>query len=249
MQNDYSSTYWNSVEEEKAKEWWVSDPKDPKLKHYLIRSGLLDQFTGVVPILEEFAAKRASLNNSKISVLDVAFGSGWASSLLSKFEFVERVMAVEFSLHRLDSLFEVTVANLGGNAEKIDRYLGSFYDLKLPDMSVDVIFLSQAFHHAEEPNQLLEEMSRVLKSDGLIVMIGEHKFSVLTHLRTFIGRIIREHRVPICWADLYPPDPVLGDHYYTRRQYRKFLTKFDLIGQFYYDYSGLIIVAHRPQGI
>jgi len=90
---------------------------------------------------------------------------------------------------------------------------------------------------------------RVLKPDGLIIMIGEHKFSMLRHLRTFISRIIREHRVPICWADLCPPDPVFGDHYYMRRQYRKFLTKFDLIGQFYYDYSGLIIVAHRPQGI
>lgn len=249
MQADYSAAYWNDVEKEKAKEWWVNDPTDPKLKQYLIRSGLLDQFTFISAILEEFTINRDSSRHSKINVLDVASGSGWASSLLSNFEFVETVMAVEFSLHRLDLLFEDTVANLGGDEDKIDRYLGSFYDLKLPDTSVDVVFLSQAFHHAEDPNKLLEEMNRLLKADGIIVMIGEHKFSALTHLRTFISRIVHEHRVPIRWSDLYPPDPVLGDHYYTRRQYRKFLSKFDLIGHLYYDYPSLIIVARRYQGI
>jgi len=140
MQEDYSATYWNNVEEEKAKEWWVNDPTDPKLKQYLIRSGLLAQFTFMAAILEKFTMNRGSSHQSKISVLDVASGSGWASSLLSKFEFVERVMAVEFSLHRLGFVFENTVANLGGHEDKIDRYLGSFYDLKLPDRSVDVVF-------------------------------------------------------------------------------------------------------------
>ena len=54
MQEDYSATYWNNVEEEKAKDWWVNDPTDPKLKQYLIRSGLLAQFTFMAAILGTF---------------------------------------------------------------------------------------------------------------------------------------------------------------------------------------------------
>lgn len=53
-----------------------------------------------------------------------------------------------------------------GNPQKIGRYLGSFYSLKFPDNSIDVVLLAQAFHHAHHPLRLLKEMDRVLRVGG-----------------------------------------------------------------------------------
>lgn len=41
--------------------------------------------------------------------------------------------------------------------------------------SVDVVFASQSFHHADDPMMFLHEMKKILKDTGIIIMIGEHK--------------------------------------------------------------------------
>jgi len=44
----------------------------------------------------------------------------------------------------------------------------------LENNSVDFIFLCQAFHHADDPEKLIYEIRRVLKPDGIVIIIGEH---------------------------------------------------------------------------
>ena len=102
---------------------------------------------------------------------------------------------------------------------KISRYLGSFYDLKLPDRSMDVILLSQAFHHADRPLQLLTECDRILKQGGRILLIGEPRITKLEIARRFLGTMLRHRRVVSNFYELFPPDPVLGDHYYRQSEY------------------------------
>jgi ubiquinone/menaquinone biosynthesis C-methylase UbiE len=43
--------------------------------------------------------------------------------------------------------------------EKIVLARGTFYDLHLPDGSVDFVLLSQAFHHADRPGELLRKFA------------------------------------------------------------------------------------------
>lgn len=151
----YTSSYWNDVEEEKNKAWWIDDPSDKKVEKYLLRSGLKEEF--------DLALKKT---NAKGKVLDLAAGVCWTSALLSQNNLIDEIDAVEFSYHRIDYLAPKVIESLGGKQEKINRILGSFYKINRNDEYYDTIVLSQAYHHAEYPLKLFHECDRVLRGGG-----------------------------------------------------------------------------------
>lgn len=154
--NLYTSDYWNNIEEEKKKEWWIENLNDDKVEKYLTKSGLRQEF-------------EIALDNVKIGgkVLDLAAGVCWTSALISKYESVEKIDSVEFSFHRINDLASTTIESLGGDKTKINKILGSFYDIKRENEYYDLIVLSQAYHHAQYPLKLFHECDRVLKRGGL----------------------------------------------------------------------------------
>jgi ubiquinone/menaquinone biosynthesis C-methylase UbiE len=44
----------------------------------------------------------------------------------------------------------------------------------LPDASIDVVLLYDVFHHLNNPNDILKELGRVLKPDGILSMSDHH---------------------------------------------------------------------------
>jgi ubiquinone/menaquinone biosynthesis C-methylase UbiE len=208
----YTSRYWNDIEAEKRKEWWIEDGDYERCRRYLRRSKLLLEYQQAENFIRE-------LPGDDLQIADLAAGIGWVSALLSKIDKVAAVHAVEISEHRLERLFPHCVSMFGGRGEKIRRYLGSFYDLKLPEGSVNVIFLSQAFHHADRPIRLMTECDRVLKRGGRIVMVGEHVVGLPWMARRFIKVLVKERTITTDFRRLFPPDPVLGDHYYRLSDY------------------------------
>jgi len=133
LKSIYTSSYWNNIEEERKKEWWIEDGNYKKCLDYLDSSGLLYEYQQSEKFIKEYSGEL-------IKVVDLAAGIGWTSVLLSKLSKVKEVHAVEISKHRLDSLFEHSVKMLKGDPNKIFRYLGSFYDLRFDDKSVDIIY-------------------------------------------------------------------------------------------------------------
>ena len=126
-------------------------------------------------------------------------------------------------------------------ADKVILCLGSFYQLRLSDESLDFVILAEAFHHADEPGRLLVEVRRVLKPDGVVLVLGEHRVShpailyakhfvkfIASHLvpevaqRWLIGRVINSAPFFASLEGLLRPDSVTGDHYYLPRQYQNF---------------------------
>lgn len=207
----YSSNYWNDVNEERSKEFWIADGDYQKCLDYLSQSGLLRAY--------ERAAKHIEPLPAPLKVVDLAAGIGWTSALLSRLDNVVEVHAVEISKHRIGELFEHSSRMLGGDESKLFRHLGSFYDLKFPNESIDVIFLSQAFHHAERPLALLVECDRVLKTGGRLLLIGEHYIGPKQIIRRVLSRIVKQRRIVTDFSKLFPPDPKLGDHFYRRSDY------------------------------
>lgn len=208
----YSSSYWNNIEEEKKKEWWIADGNYAKCLNYL-KSTML---------LHECQESQKFINNSQgdyLKVADLAAGIGWTSALLSKLHEVKEVHAVEISSHRLGLLFEHSVKMLSGDESKIFRYLGSFYDLHFDDNSIDIVFMSQAFHHADNPLKLLIECDRVLKDGGRIILVGEHYIGLKRFIRRFMSVLIKAKKITTNFYELFTPDPVAGDHYYRNSDY------------------------------
>lgn len=183
----YTYDYWNDIDKEKTKAWWIENGTYDKCIQYLKSSGLMDAYCQ--------SEKYVMDNNfDSIKVVDLAAGIGWTSALLSRLNNVLEVHAVEMSRHRLDKLFEHSIEMLQGDAAKIFRYLGSFYNLDFKDQSVDLIYLSQAFHHADKPLKLFTECDRVLKKNGRIVLVGEHRKEAKTILIKRFADLIKRGR-------------------------------------------------------
>lgn len=222
LESIYTSSYWNDIEEEKKKEWWIEDGNYKKCLDYLKSSKLLHEYQQSEKFINNFTGK-------SIKVADLAAGIGWTSVLLSKLPSVKEVHAVEISKHRLGSLFEHSVKMLQGESNKIFRYIGSFYDLKFDDKSIDIIYMSQAFHHADKPLKLLLECDRVLKDNGRIILVGEHYIGMKRIIRRFLSNLIKQRKITTNFYEMFTPDQVLGDHYYRRSDY------YFMFGAFGYD--------------
>jgi len=208
----YTSTYWNDVEAEKKKEWWITDKNDKKLVNYLHSSGLFEEFEIVLTKLEE----RGLLQGN---ILDVAAGVCWTSALLSKYDQIERIDALDFSWHRISELAPVVCEKFEADKDKIQRIFGSFYDIKRSEDEYDLVFMSQAFHHADNPLRLLAECDRVLKSGGGVVLLGEHLITPVRYLKRVVKHLILTHKITVNFYELFPPDEELGDHYYRLDDY------------------------------
>jgi len=206
----YSSDYWNDIENEKSKEWWIDNSSDKKVINFLKSEGLLEEFELAI-----------SESNIKGKIIDVAAGTCWTSALLSKIKTVSEIDVVEFSYHRISELAKLTIASLGGDLNKINRYLGSFYDIKKPDEHYDIVMLSQAYHHAEFPLKLFHECDRVLKKGGQMIIIGEHIIDYKRVFGRFIKNLFKFKFKFHIFSEYYNQNiDALGDHYYMEGDYR-----------------------------
>lgn len=214
LKDIYSARYWNDLEVEKEKDlWWIVDGNYKKCLDYLKKSGLLDEYYDAEALVK-------SLPQKNMKVADLAAGIGWTSSLLSRIDSISEVHSVEISQHRLSELYEHAAKMLDADENKLFRYIGSFYDLKVEDNTFDIIFFSQAFHHADRPLHLLVECDRVLKPGGRIILIGENYFTPFKKMKGFVRNIVKERKFEIDFYKIFPTDPDLGDHYYRVSDYR-----------------------------
>ena len=212
LKNIYTSDLWNNSEIEKKKEWWILDNDYNKLWTYLNISKLYQDY-----IASEKKIKNLISNNSVI--VDLAAGIGWTSALLSKLDKVDNVNCVEISKHRLNLLCPKAIEMFNGEPKKIKRYIGSFYSTKFENEIADVVFMCQAFHHANEPFKLLKETYRILKKNGVVIMIGEPAKNLFKTFKRFIYFIVKYKKITFDFKELFPPHKSQGDHFHRLSDY------------------------------
>jgi SAM-dependent methyltransferase len=165
------------------------------------------------------------------SVLDLGCGSGWLTALLTCDPRVEKVFAWDSSPHLLTRVLPRMIELVGGDIAKTQRICGDFIPLLIDDGAIDVVVMSSAFHHAEDPDALLTELRRVLTRDGVVVLLNETPWRPLRMLAfatrhfvaTGLGLVgLPGPRAPGALTQdgaLY--DPALGDRAYTMRAWRR----------------------------
>jgi SAM-dependent methyltransferase len=172
-----------------------------------------------------------SLCGEGARVLDLGCGSGWLTALLTREPHVGRVVAWDSSPRLLSELLPVTVDQLGGDIDKVEPVCGEFVPLLMEDDSVDLAVMSSAFHHCDRPDDLLDELGRVLRPGACLVLLNETPWHRLTmagfSLRTagaalanLIGPRSRLRRPGHVAADHVLYDPQLGDRAMTLPQWR-----------------------------
>lgn len=249
-----SGSYWNLEEEEKKKKQWnIFDAgMEPMLEFLDKERKYFNEYESILNFVEK--------NNIKIAGegIDLAAGTCWATALLSKIEAVERIYALDISKHRLLKTAPIVFNHFAAKEEKIIRVVGDFLNIKLLDNSLDFCFMSSAFHHADDPNRLLVEIRRVLKPDGLVIMMGEKPIFWFTLMKQFLKNIVKMI-VPINYrgkpvyklfprfSELYAPDPKDGEHYYYIYDYNKIFSKngFRLFVNKQRDFTNFAAIKNR----
>ncbi len=182
-------TYWNDERAEDQKPW---DVRNSAVKRWIV-----DQL-------------RWSIQWCRGRGADLGAGTCWATAMLAETSAIEHIHAVEFSRYRLLTVGSKVLAHYKIPPEKVTLCVGNFYDLRLPDDSLDFVLLSEAFHHAANPHWLLINIRRVLKPVGVVVIIGEELVSLkdrIAHLQPFARQVVLSRE--------------LGDHGYSRREYHR----------------------------
>jgi ubiquinone/menaquinone biosynthesis C-methylase UbiE len=120
--------------------------------------------------------KLNTLNYS--SLLDVGCGTGEVLSCIYR-------EGVKFSgLDISSKMLGIARKNLGGN---VDLRLGDSEKLPWDDESFEALLCLNSFHHYPNPEKVLNEMNRVLKSGGKLVMADPWQSTPLRQLmNTFI---------------------------------------------------------------
>lgn len=249
-----SGVYWNDSAEEEAKAFDIRDGHVEKLFRYLEReSNLKRQFDALLSL-------SGSLGRSPSGHgIDLGAGVGWTSALLSRVPEVLSVHAVDFSRHRIDEIAPLVFRAMLADERKIVRVLGSFYEVKLPESSLDFCFFSQAFHHADDPRRLLREVRRILRPSGVVLVMGETPIGVFKMIERWGVNVVKRmapllpfNRPPVPkwfprFSELFPADDLLGDHFYRPDDYRNFFQEagFSLVGR---RVSGDAVFVATPMG-
>jgi SAM-dependent methyltransferase len=170
-----------------------------------------------------------------LRILDLGCGTGWLSAFLSQFKNVDKVFAVDSSHFLLNVMLPKIVEYLGGMPEKITSIQGLFTPILLDPRSVDVVVISSAIHHAENIEDVLNEIHRVLKNDGLLFVLNETPSPKMRFLY-FMTR----HFFSMLYSQLHEryskesisissggalSDPYLGDRRYPLWYWKKAIAK------------------------
>jgi ubiquinone/menaquinone biosynthesis C-methylase UbiE len=126
-----------------------------------IGSKLLDGYFKAVKELLNESGKLTSKN--KLKVIELGCGEGYSTQRLHKMlPKNSELMASEY----VDNLVPVA-QKLNPKVKVIQE---SVYELKHKDNTFDVIFLLEVLEHLDYPDTALEEIKRVLKDDGALVL-------------------------------------------------------------------------------
>src|SRR5256714_3821534 len=109
----------------------------------------------------------------KLTIVDLGAGEGTLSQLLAKR--ARKVIAIDNSPKMVE--FGSKLAKKHG-VKNLEYRLGDLEDPPIAKESVDLVFLSQALHHALKPERAIAAARRMLKKNGRVVVLDllSHRF-------------------------------------------------------------------------
>lgn len=101
-------------------------------------------------------------------VADIGAGTGYFSFPIARRVPDGKVIAVDIQQEMLDI---IKSRQADGAASNVETILGTENDIRLPDESVDLILIVDAYHEFSEPYDMGTSMARALKPGGRLVLI------------------------------------------------------------------------------
>ncbi len=122
-----------------------------------------------------------------MDVADIGAGSGLISRLIArKVAPGGAVYAVDIAKNMVDHITKTAQEEKITNLKPV---LGDPHSPKLPPNSVDVVCIIDAYHHFEYPGDMLAEINRALRPDGLLMLIDFKRIEGVS--RDYILKMVR----------------------------------------------------------
>jgi len=160
------------------------------------------------------------------AAVDMGSGTGVGACILSKFDEVGKVFAVEFSAHFVEQVMPLVFERYHANIEKIQRVVSDFNHLEIEDGSLSIILDIDSFHHSEDLNRTLQECRRVLDPGGAIIAIDRAWSDRYTRVQLearldieFPEHLKQKYNIPL---EQHFTRRDFGEHEYTIRQWFTF---------------------------
>jgi len=111
-------------------------------------------------------------------VADIGAGSGFFARLMAQRVAPGGIVyAVDISKSFVDHIAQ-TARQMG--LENVKAVLGDPKSPKLAENSVDVVFVAHTYHHFEFPYEMLAEIKKALRPDGLFLLIDAERIAGVT---------------------------------------------------------------------
>jgi ubiquinone/menaquinone biosynthesis C-methylase UbiE len=190
---------------------YLHDPKE-----YLARVGEQCNYIDAIKLIDWRKYLRPDC-----SILDLGGGAGWLSAYLSQFESVGKIYNLDSSKFFLYEMMPSIVELMAGHSKKITPIEGLFSPLLFEDQSLEVVAASSALHHADNLEDLLKEIRRVLKKGGWLFALNETPYTATAYavlavkvcVKMFRDIAFRRYKSvsPSISSCGYRYDPYLGD--------------------------------------
>jgi ubiquinone/menaquinone biosynthesis C-methylase UbiE len=113
-----------------------------------------------------------------ISLLDIGCGTGWAMRYTAKLlDGKGNFHGIDISPRMIERAIEQT-----SQESNIQFHVANAEALPFPDESFDVLLCTNSFHHYKNPIEVLVEMKRVLRPDGMLYVTDLTRDSLLGKL-------------------------------------------------------------------
>lgn len=153
-----------------------------------------------------------------MAVADVGAGTGLYTRLFAKAVGPDgKVYAVDISKNFIDNILR-TAREQG--LINVDGIVNSQTDTKLSAASVDLVFMSDTYHHFEQPRPILDSIRRALKPGGTLVVIdfrrerGKSSPWVLEHAR--VGKDGAAREIGAAGFELVEDRDLLKENYFLK---------------------------------
>lgn len=104
--------------------------------------------------------------NDKV-VLDIASGEGYGANILSKY--ASKVIGVDIDKDCVEN------ANIKYSRDNLSFFVGSADDIPVESNTIDVLISFETIEHHNKHVEMLTEIKRVLKLDGILIMSSPDK--------------------------------------------------------------------------
>ena len=164
-------------------------------------------------------------------VLDLGGGTGWLSAYLSGNKRIKKILLLDSSHFFLTDMFPEITRLMGGISEKIIPVEALFCPILLDDETLDIVVASASLHHAENLEDVLKEIHRVLKKGGKLLILNETPSSKYGYILFLIKKFLQIMKASLfstylkkspnisSSGSLY--DPYLGDKKYPMWYWKK----------------------------